>query len=149
MQNEGNRALPINDYILDSYALLAYFEAEEGSDRVKELLIAAKARKCELYMCVVNLGEVMYIVERERGLSAAQDTLIRIEELPIHIINADRTVTLAAAHLKMDCPIAYADCFAAALAQLRNAALVTGDPEFGKIKAERKIHIEWLAKQKE
>jgi ribonuclease VapC len=139
MQNEGNRALPINDYILDSYALLAYFEAEEGSDRVKELLIAAKARKCEL----------MYIVERERGLSAAQDTLIRIEELPIHIINADRTVTLAAAHLKMDCPIAYADCFAAALAQLRNAALVTGDPEFGKIKAERKIHIEWLAKQKE
>jgi predicted nucleic acid-binding protein len=51
--------------------------------------------------------------------------------------------------LKKDCPIAYADCFAAATAQLQNAILVTGDPEFNKIKAEYNVHIEWLAKQKE
>jgi ribonuclease VapC len=149
MQNEESRSSQISEYILDSYALLAYLEAEAGSDRVKQLLTAAKARKCHLYMCVVNLGEVMYIVERERGLSAAQDTLTRIDELPIAIINADRTVTLAAAHLKMDCPIAYADCFAAAVAQLLNAILVTGDSEFSKIKAEHNVHIEWIAKQKE
>ena len=149
MQNEESRSSQISEYILDSYPLLAYLEAEAGSDRVKQLLTAAKARKCHLYMCVVNLGEVMYIVERERGLSAAQDTLTRIDELPIAIINADRTVTLAAAHLKMDCPIAYADCFAAAVAQLLNAILVTGDSEFSKIKAEHNVHIEWIAKQKE
>jgi ribonuclease VapC len=134
---------------LDSYALRAYFEAEAGCDRVKELLIAAKDKKCNLYMCVVNLGEVIYIVERERGLAEAQDALTRIDELPIEIINADRIVTLAAAHLKKDCPIAYADCFAAAIAQLQNAILVTGDPEFSKIKAEYNVHIEWLTKQKE
>jgi ribonuclease VapC len=149
MQNEENRSPQISKYILDSYALLAYFEREPGSDRVKELLIAAKTRKCHLSMCVVNLGEVMYIVERERGLSEAQDTLSRIDELPIEIINVDRTVTLAAAHLKMDCPIAYADCFAAALTQLQNGILVTGDSEFNKIKAECNVHIEWIAKQKE
>ena len=149
MQNEENRSPQNNEYILDSYALLAYFEAEPGSDRVRELLKAAKDRKCHLYMCVVNLGELMYIVERERGLAEAQDTLTRIDELPIKIINADRIVTLAAAHLKKDCPIAYADCFAAALAQIQNAILVTGDPEFSKIKAESNVHIEWLVKQKE
>jgi PIN domain nuclease of toxin-antitoxin system len=64
----------------DSYALLAYFEAEPGSDRVRELLQAAKDRKCHLHMSVVNMGEMMYIVERERGIAEVQDTLTRIDE---------------------------------------------------------------------
>ncbi len=146
MQNEENSSSTSKDYVLDSYALLAYLEAEPGSKRVMELLEAAKARKCHLSMCVVNLGEVVYIVERERGLPKAQETLARIDELPIEVINVDRTLTLAAAHLKMDCPIAYADCFAAALSQIKNATLVTGDPEFRKIKPDCNVRIEWLAK---
>lgn len=145
MQNTGNSSPQAGEYVLDSYALLAYLEAEPGSDRVRELLEAAKGGKCHLYMCVVNLGEVMYIVERERGLPKAQETLARIDELPIAIIDVDRVLTLAAAHLKMDCPIAYADCFAAALSQLKNATLITGDPEFRKIKADCDVQIEWLA----
>jgi ribonuclease VapC len=144
MQNEENSSPTIKDYVLDSYALLAYLEAEAGSDRVRELLEAAKAKKCRLYICVVNLGEVMYIVERERGLPKAQETLARIDELPIEIVNVDRPLTLAAAHLKMDCPIAYADCFAAGLAQVKNAYLVTGDPEFRKVKPDCNLRIDWL-----
>ncbi len=147
MQNAGNSSLQAGEYVLDSYALLAYLEAEPGSDRVRKLLEMAKEGKCRLYMCVVNLGEVMYIVERERGLSKAQETLARIDELPIEIMNVDRTLTLAAAHLKMDCPIAYADCFAAALSQIKNASLVTGDPEFRKVKPDCNLQIEWLVKQ--
>jgi predicted nucleic acid-binding protein len=146
MQSKENSSFLTDKYVLDSYAVLAYLEAEPGSDRVRELLSAAKSRKCRLFMCVVNLGEVMYIVERERGLPQAQDTLARIDELPIEIIDADRTLTLAAAHLKKDCPIAYADCFTAALAQLHNAILLTGDLEFSKIKVEHNIQIEWMAK---
>jgi ribonuclease VapC len=149
MQNVGNSSTQAGDYVLDSYALLAYLEAEPGSDRVRKLLETAKEGKCRLYMCVVNLGEVMHIVERERGLSRAQETLARIDELPIEIMNVDRTLTLAAAHLKMDCPIAYADCFAAALSQIKNASLVTGDPEFRKVKPDCNLQIEWLVKQEE
>ncbi|MBI4304522.1 MAG: type II toxin-antitoxin system VapC family toxin [Chloroflexi bacterium] len=144
MQNEGNSPPRIDEYVLDSYALLAYLGAEAGSERVGELLEDAKDKRCSLYMCVVNLGEVMYIVERERGLPRAQETLARIDELPIEIVDADRTLTLAAAHLKRDCPIAYADCFAAALSQLKNASLVTGDPEFRKIRPDCNLQIEWL-----
>jgi predicted nucleic acid-binding protein len=54
---------------------------------------------------------------------------------------------MAAAHLKMDCPMAYADCFAAALAQQHDAILLTGDPEFNKIKAESNVRIEWMGNQ--
>jgi predicted nucleic acid-binding protein len=143
----ANSSSVAGEYVLDSYALIAYLAAEPGSDRILELLTAAKAAKCNLRMCVVNLGEVMYIVERERGLHEAQNTLARIDELPIEIIDADLALTLAAAHLKMDCPIAYADCFAAALAQQHDAILLTGDPEFNKIKAESNVRIEWMASQ--
>jgi predicted nucleic acid-binding protein len=38
--------------------------------------------------------------------------------------------------------MAYADCFAAALAKSRNAELVTGDPEFKQMQTD--IKIAWL-----
>lgn len=144
MQHAANNSTDGSDYVLDSYTLLAYLKDEPASDHVERLLETAREGKCHIYLCVVNLGEVMYIIERERGLSGAQDTLAYIDALPIEIIDADRALTLAAAHLKMDCPIAYADCFAAALAQLKNATLVTGDPEFNKLKPDCNVRIEWL-----
>ncbi|MBI2854694.1 MAG: type II toxin-antitoxin system VapC family toxin [Chloroflexi bacterium] len=149
MQNAGNSSPLAGEYVLDSYALLAFFEAEPGSSQVRRLLEAAGENSCRLYMCVMNLGEIIYIVERERGLPKAQETLARINELPIKIVSADRILTLAAAHLNTGCSIAYADCFAAALAQIKDATLVTGDPEFRKIKAECNVHIEWLALKQE
>ena len=148
MQNEVNNSRKVDDFVLDSYALFAYLEAEPGANRVMELLELARRGKVRLYMCVVNLGEVMYIVERELGIQKAQETLARIDELPIVIVDVDRQLTLSAAHLKMDCPIAYADCFAAALSQAKQATLVTGDPEFNKIKSECNVKIEWLVDPK-
>ena len=136
--------LSMKEYVLDSYAVLSYLKDEPNSEQVDRLFEAARDGKCHLYMCVINLGEVMYITERERSASKAQDTLTLINELPIEIVNADRALTLAAAHLKADCPIAYADCFAAALSQLKNAILVTGDPEFSKLKLDSRVRIEWL-----
>ncbi|MBI4296327.1 MAG: type II toxin-antitoxin system VapC family toxin [Chloroflexi bacterium] len=146
MQSMESSPPETGDYVLDSYALLAYLEGEPGSRRVMELMEAARDGKCRLYMCVVNLGEVMHIVERGRGLPKAQETLARIDELPIEIVEVDRNLTLTAAHLKMNCPIAYADCFAAALAQTKNAALVTGDPEFHKLPPDCQVQIEWLGR---
>jgi hypothetical protein len=45
----------------------------------------------------------------------------------------------------MDCPMAYDDCFTAALSQVKKALLVTGDPEFRKIKPDSNLRIKWLA----
>ena len=144
MQKKGSDSPPSGDYVLDSYALLAFFEAETGSDRVKNILEAAEAGKCRVNMCVVNLGEVVYITERERGLQKAQEVIARIDELPVTIGNADKVLTLAAAHLKTVCPISYADCFAAALAIQKGGILVTGDPEFRKVKPDCGLRVEWL-----
>jgi hypothetical protein len=39
-------------------------------------------------------------------------------------------------------PVAYADCFAAALGVMKNCKVVTGDPEFRKMAKE--VKTEWI-----
>jgi len=131
--------------VLDSFALIAYFEGENGQELVTGLFERAIKGGCELFLSVVNLGEIAYIVERERGLPKAQETLARIDELPISISEVDRNLALSAAHLKANYSIAYADCFAAALAQSKDAALVTGDPDFKNAGVDALIPIVWLS----
>jgi len=144
MAPEASSPLRGRAYVLDSYALLTYLGAEPGDEFIEELLEAATEGKCRLYMSIVNLGEVVYIVERQRGVPKAQEALARVDELPVEIVDADRDLTLAAAHLKAHWSIAYADCFAAALSQMKGAPLVTGDPEFHKVKSGSALQIEWL-----
>lgn len=89
---------------------------------------------CEsLLLGVVNWGEVYYITLREAGPERAEEVATSIASLPIDLIPADLELTKEAAHLKARGKIAYADCFAAALAKSRNAQLVTGDPEFKQV----------------
>ena len=118
------------NYILDSYTVLAYFQKEKGGDTIKELLERAAQNQCNIYFCIINLGEAIYITEREQGLQAAQMALSLIKELPIEVVIANEEITLEAAHIKANYPIAYADCFAAAAAKKFQGPLVTGDPEF-------------------
>ena len=128
--------------VLDSYALLAFFEREKGADRVEELLREALKTGRPLLMSVVNWGEVYYIVFRERGERKADEALLLMEQLPIETVDAGRDMVLHAASLKARFSLAYADCFAAALAALRGLKVITGDREFQKVSGE--VDIEWL-----
>ncbi len=129
-------------YVLDSFGLLAYFGGEPGEAQVKSVLERAAAEQADVYLSVVNLGEVVYIIEREQGASATRRALAAVDQLPIKLIEADRRMALAAAHVKAHHPISYADAFAVALAQQMQATILTGDPEFGKI--EHLVAVEWL-----
>jgi predicted nucleic acid-binding protein len=144
MPKPVNKTVEFKNYVLDSYAVLAFLEAEKGSDRVKTLLEEAAQGQCGLLMSVINLGEVVYIVERERGLPRAQGLLALMEEWPLEIENIDQNLALTAAHIKAHASLAYADCFAAALAIQKKAILVTGDPEFKKLKLVSGLQIEWI-----
>ena len=129
-------------YVLDSYALLAHFEDEAGGEKVRKILRAASAGKSRLFLSVINLGELYYISLRERGREMAEQILFLMEQLPIDIVTADMDMTLEAAKLKGAHPVAYADCYAAALAIQKNAKVVTGDPEFKTF--ERILSVEWI-----
>lgn len=109
-------------YALDSFALLAYLEGEAGRPRVKELLRGAETGAHTLYLSLVNLGEILYIIERENNLFLAQRALAAIDQLPLRIVPASRATVLAAAHVKARYPISYADAFAVVTAQMHHAA---------------------------
>ena len=123
-----------NSYVLDSYAILAYVGGEKGEARVREVLDQARAGRCRTFLSVINLGEVAYIVERERGAAKAGETLGLVDQLPIDVLPATKEAVLSAAHIKAKFPIAYADAFAVAAAQILGATVLTGDPEFDSVK---------------
>jgi predicted nucleic acid-binding protein len=57
-----------------------------------------------------------------------------IAQLPITVVPADPGQTRLAAELKAQHKLPYADCFAASLAILQHATLVTADADFSVLK---------------
>ena len=131
-----------SSYVLDSYALLVHLEDEPGAEKVRRILRKASTGNARLFVSAINLGELYYIALREMGLEKAEEALFLVEQLPIQIAGADLAMTLKAARLKGMHPVAYADCFAAALALQENAKLLTGDPEFRKFGDT--LSVEWI-----
>ncbi len=130
-------------WVLDSFALLALLGGEEGAEEVARLLRQAREGQIRVWMTWVNLGEMAYIVERRHGRRVLSQVLALLEDTALELVPADRELTLMAAHIKAEHPIAYADAFAAALAVEKNAVLVTGAPEFRRL--ESVIRIRWLS----
>ncbi len=128
--------------MLDSYALFALLQNEEGQDIVADLVVRAKKEEMLLYLSLINWGEIFYTVRRKQGEALALEVMSDIDVLPIILCDVDRQRVLAAAHIKADYPVSYADAFAIALAQEFGAAVVTGDPEFKKV--ESVVPVLWL-----
>ena len=128
--------------MLDAYALMAFLEAEEGGERVKELL---ESPGTLFYINAVNLGETYYIILRERGEEAAKmvETELSLAN-NIRVVDATWERAKMAGEFKARGGISYADCFAAALAVEKDAPLITGDGEFERV-ADR-VRIIWLKK---
>ena len=128
-------------FVLASFAVPAYFHAEDGGERVLELLNNAREAKAELTMSLINVGEVVYLMGRNRGRKIAELTLKDLHGLPITFYEASEERILAAAWIKSSHAISYADSFAVQLAQELKAILVTGDPEFKTVKD---LKVLWL-----
>ncbi len=125
--------------VLDSYGLIAFLRDEPGADDIRNLFRSARDSQRPLLLCAVNWGEVFYITLRTNGPDRAEQVARLISTLPIEVIPADLEMARQAAEFKAKKKMSYADCFAAALAKSRKAALVTGDKEFRQVEGEVKI----------
>jgi len=130
--------------VLDSWALIAFLEDEPAAEAVEKLLAQAAAEKHKLLLSVVNWGEIYYNTMREVSQEAAEQQARAIATLPIDIVGLGDDPTLArqAAIFKATHKMSYADCFAAALAKIKNSELLTGNPGFKEV--EKDIKINWL-----
>ncbi len=125
--------------VLDSFSLIAYLEGEKGADKMIEVFRVARDSGRALLLSVVNWGEVYYITLREAGRERAEQAAHIISTLPIQIVPVDLELTKIAAEFKAGRKMSYADCFAAALAKMRPAELVTGDEDFRMVEGDVKI----------
>jgi predicted nucleic acid-binding protein len=135
-------AEPSSIYVFDTFAVIAHFEAESGGEKVKELLTKAESGEISIGMSLINMGELAYVISREQGRDKAQSMLEDLRSFPIKFYEATEERIIAAAWMKAQFPISYADAFAASLAQELQAFLVTGDPEFKAIK--HNLSLFWL-----
>lgn len=129
-------------YVLDSYALIAYSREEKGAETVAEIIDDGLHERAELYLCVINWGEIYYITLRNFDRKRAELFKDIIARYPITIVEANKDLTLQAAEIKAFYKLSYADAFAAALAKMKKAILVTGDKEFKAL--EKEIKINWI-----
>jgi predicted nucleic acid-binding protein len=132
------------NYVLDSFVLIGYLENEPFAQKIEDLLLQAKKGVPRLYLHALHLGEVYYITLREQGKDVADLAYNRIKRFPIKFVETiNEELLLTAAALKANYPISYADSFAAALAKVNNASLLTGDPEFRNLEEDGILEITW------
>ena len=131
-----------NVVVLDSWALLAYLEGEPATPQVRQVLRSARRKQTLVLLSLIAYGECVYVVERKHGLQQALRAVGLIDQLPLHVVPADRPLVFAAAHIKARYPLSYADAFSVAVAQRHGGRVMTGDPEFRAVESE--IPVQWL-----
>lgn len=132
------------NYVLDSFALLAFFRDEAGADIVEQLLNAAAEDKHELYITAVNAGEVFYMTHRKDGATKAALVWEAMKKLPLHFIEIDLAFSLEAAKIKASHKLSFANAFAAALTIQKKGTLVTGDDEFETLKGQAGFKVKYI-----
>ena len=129
----------MNNYLLDSFALLRFIQKEPGNEPVKAILEDVQRGKACAMLNVINLGEVICTVQRRFGLHYKLDVVMNVGRLGILILPAPNDLVFRAAELKAQFAMSYADAFVVASAMEHNATVVTGNPEFRQVKALVKI----------
>lgn len=109
--------------VLDSWALLAYLKDEPAAGRIEAEWLDSGAA-----ISSINLGEVLYIRIRAGGEDSARDDVETIRRR-LTVIDPDWPMVVAAASIKAEGGLSYADAFCIGTALHLDAPLWTGDPE--------------------
>jgi len=125
--------------VLDTSAVMTFFENRSGSEKVEELIKKTMDGKAELMMSMINWGEVYYSVWRARGKDVAEAKLQFLAQIPVEVVAPDAELTKLAASYRAERKLPYADCFAAALAKMRQAEVLTADADFAAIEDEVEV----------
>ncbi len=125
-------------YVLDTSALFAYIENEEGVELLESLFEQAINEKIGLYISEVTCIEVYYISLSEQGDQIANERLKLIDDMLLIREPLDSKLTKVIGRIKANNAMSFADCCIAGLAKLKKAVLIHKDPEFEQIEKEIK-----------
>lgn len=123
-------------YVLDTSAILALTDREEGWREVERILRDAQVATSDVTVCAVSLMELYYIAHRETGEDTAARLIGLVKAWPVTWIYPDEKTFLLAGKLKATHRLSLADALIVAVAKLANAILVHKDPEMASLASE-------------
>jgi predicted nucleic acid-binding protein len=121
---------PTRRYVLDTSALLAFTDSEDGAEVIDALLRQAQKGELELLVSFASWMEVYYVYLQEQGRERAQLWISKLKNLPLVRMDSDEITGQIAGELKASQRMSFADAWIAALAKRHEATLVHKDPEF-------------------
>ena len=133
-------------YVIDACAFIAYLRKEDGYQKVKSILKAAKNLDNKTLMHNVTLAEVYYDFSRADGRNTADEVLSDAAQLPIQLIDiVSGDLIKSVGYFKTHYKISFADTFVLATAKLNNAKVVSSDHhEFDVVEQRGDLEFEWI-----
>lgn len=126
-------------WVLDTSALLCLKAEEPGAGEVDRIL-RRHGGEGRVFVSFISMMEFYYVIHRELGEVEARRGYLQLKQLPIHIIESDEELGLAAARLKSAGRLSVADAWVAATAERPGAILVHKDPEFESLARHVRLH---------
>jgi predicted nucleic acid-binding protein len=133
-------------YVLDSSAVIAYFNDEAGAEIIETLLNKATNLNCVILMHNASVAEFYY---DSLYRSAEQDAGLVLKTLTSYPILFNETISKELIKLigyfKTHYKISFADSFVLATAKMNNASVLTSDHhEFDEVEKSGDVMFEWI-----
>lgn len=125
-----------DSFLLDTSALFAFTDDEEGANEIQKLLTEARSDKTNIFISAMSLMEAYYIALQETGETEADRLILLIQSLPIKVLNLSDDLIFIAGSFKGQYQISVADAWIAATAKFHKLVIVHKDPEFEPLKQE-------------
>jgi len=122
-------------YLLDTKALIAFFNNENGAENVEKILSDIDENKVEGFVSAITLTEIYYLYSRRSGESFAKKRIEQIKLSNLKMIVIDEAIAIKAGEYKIKA-IPIADALIAASAYFVGAKVVTDDEHFEKLNAQ-------------
>ncbi|MCX6942771.1 MAG: PIN domain-containing protein [Verrucomicrobia bacterium] len=120
--------------VLDASALLAMLFGEPGVEEMRALFHRAAAADRPVLISAVNWAETLYRVSGRQGETGLQSVRLLVAHGALQVVPVDAELAELAA--------AYKAAGSLALAEARQAELITADREFKAV--EKEIRVVWL-----
>ena len=121
-------------YVLDTSAILATWQNEDGSDYVKNLLNKAPREGIELFLSFMTFFEAYYVIKQREGESRALEIYYWLYTLPAERVNLEEDILIKAGDMKVNYKVSAIDAWILATALFKDAAPIHKDKEFDPIK---------------
>jgi predicted nucleic acid-binding protein len=120
-------------YVLDTSALMAVFEQEDGALEVLEIVEDSREERPRVYLPFMSLMEFEYLTRRRFPAAVADEALRMLQSWPLDRMESFPEWGSRAAWVKSRASLSVADAWNAALALILDAELVHKDPEFDRV----------------